>query len=279
MNARARNGHVEATLNHPFPAQAPLACPNATLLEAFEAAVRRGTIAWHAGPMNMQFEFMTAGALGAALDVAKALDDRFGLPPKATLSQRDVPGMTRAVVPLLAAANVSGVSVGVNGGVCPPWVPRLFRWRAGGAEVVAGWHPGGYPDAYACPGASMLECTERLAGTLARKECAVAGDEALCFAFRTDNTGPPRTAEEVSRGFDVARSQFPGARVVAGDLDAFYAHAAADAALPVVTQEIGDVWIPGVASDVRKAKVTRRMRDAAARKKDTKQPRGAPRDR
>ena len=58
---------------------------------------------------------------------------------------------------------------------------------------------------------------------VARKECMVAGEEAFCFAFRTDNTGPPRSAEEVRRGFEVARSQFPGSEVVAGDLDSFYA--------------------------------------------------------
>ena len=107
---------------------------------------------------------------------------------------------------------------------------------AGGAEVVGGWHPGGYPDMYACPESSMLRCTEQRAGTLARKECMVAGEEAFCFAFRTDNTGSPRSAEEVRRGFEVARSQFPGAEVVAGDLDSFYAAAAADETLPVVTQ-------------------------------------------
>ena len=33
---------------------APLRCPNATLKADFVAAVKRGTITWHAGPMNMQ---------------------------------------------------------------------------------------------------------------------------------------------------------------------------------------------------------------------------------
>ena len=32
----------------------PLSCPNATAKAAFARAVKRGTITWHAGPMNMQ---------------------------------------------------------------------------------------------------------------------------------------------------------------------------------------------------------------------------------
>ena len=78
--------------------------------------------------------------------------------------------MTRGVVPLLRELGVNGITVGMNGGVCPPWVPMLFRWRVpsggdghggdGSAEVVAGWHPGGYPDEYAC-GSSILHCNEQ----------------------------------------------------------------------------------------------------------------------
>jgi hypothetical protein len=55
--------------------------------------------------------------------------------------------MTRGVVPLLAERNVSGITVGENGGFCAPNVPYpLFRWEVGGASVVTAYHPGGYPD-------------------------------------------------------------------------------------------------------------------------------------
>ena len=146
--------------------------------------------------------------------------------------------MTRGVVPLLAERNVSGITVGENGGFCAPNVPYpLFRWEVGGASVVTAYHPGGYPDMclplppiriptaqkkrgdqspqrrengatnpdlkpldlstnlsrsrYSCPHANMLYCTEANAGTLARRDCLLSGDQAFCFAFRTDNTGPP----------------------------------------------------------------------------------------
>jgi hypothetical protein len=61
-------------------------------------------------------------------------------------AQRDVPGFTRAALPVLASNGVRAVWVGVNGGSAPPGVPhfRPFIWRddASGAEVVAMWHPG-----------------------------------------------------------------------------------------------------------------------------------------
>ena len=37
----------------------------------------------------------------AIANLTHGLDAQFGLPPKTTLSQRDVPGMTRGVVPIL----------------------------------------------------------------------------------------------------------------------------------------------------------------------------------
>jgi hypothetical protein len=40
-----------------------------------------------------------------------------------TLSQRDVPGLSRAVVPLLAKAGVHTVSIGANGGSASPDLP------------------------------------------------------------------------------------------------------------------------------------------------------------
>ena len=41
-------------------------------------------------------------------------DDYYGLARKITYSQRDVPGLTRGAIPVLAKAGVKGVSVGEN---------------------------------------------------------------------------------------------------------------------------------------------------------------------
>ncbi len=58
------------------------------------------------------------------------LDRAFGLPPKITASQRDVPGLTRTAVPVLAYQGVKAISGGRKGrgqeGVEPGWC--LWFW-------------------------------------------------------------------------------------------------------------------------------------------------------
>ena len=62
--------------------------------------------------------------------------------------QRDVPGFTRAAVPVLVDSGVKAVTLGVNGGSAPPDVPHNtpFLWRdlQSGTELIAVWHPGKY---------------------------------------------------------------------------------------------------------------------------------------
>jgi hypothetical protein len=53
--------------------------------------------------------------LAAGVGLCHALDDRFGLPRKRTVSQRDVPGTTRSAIPTLQKAGIAAFSNGVNG--------------------------------------------------------------------------------------------------------------------------------------------------------------------
>ena len=65
-------------------------------------------------------------------------------------TQRDVPGLTRAALPVITNVDwmrgVKVLSVGVNGGSAPPAVPwnRPFLWRdeGTGSQIIAMWHPG-----------------------------------------------------------------------------------------------------------------------------------------
>ena len=55
--------------------------------------------------------------------------------------------------------------------------------------------------------------------------------------------------------FGILRDAFPGATIMASTLDAFTApllEAAPQLRLPLVTAEIGDTWVHGVASDADK---------------------------
>ena len=109
-----------------------------------------------------------------------------GLPPKLTLSQRDVPCFTREALPHLAAAGVRALSVGVNAGAPPPATPHnaLFWWShpPTGARLLAWVHPGGYSGSPVDgPGECVIANLTAPAG---------GGVHALCAAWRGDNAGP-----------------------------------------------------------------------------------------
>jgi hypothetical protein len=51
-----------------------------------------------------------------ALQLTHDLDKKLGVAPKTVMSQRDVPGTTRSLIPILRSNGVTALSVGVNGG-------------------------------------------------------------------------------------------------------------------------------------------------------------------
>lgn len=68
--------------------------------------------------------------------------------------QRDVPGLTRASIPVFVSRGIKAISVGVNAGSAPPGVPWFtpFLWRdeASGTQILAFWHPGAVQGAGCC---------------------------------------------------------------------------------------------------------------------------------
>ena len=116
----------------PYPA--PSTHPNDTLrcvtdanMATIAAGIRSGDLYWHAFPHNAQPELLNAVTASAVmLAPPQALARHYGVPPPKFMSQRDVPGFTRSMVPLLAAAGVTGVTVGVNDG----WVKHVVRAEA-----------------------------------------------------------------------------------------------------------------------------------------------------
>jgi hypothetical protein len=229
-----------------------LQCPNDAQKAAFIDAVKKGCITWHAGPMNLQVEVAHFPWLFEyGLDLGIQLDKRFNITrPTRVLSQRDVPGLTQAAIPSLVKKGITGVSVGVNNMTPPPAVPQLFIWQYGDSadnSVMATWHPGGYPDN---PGPDPAH-----PGGLSPKDCVVVDglSEALCFAFRTDNSGPPESVGEVLQYYEILRAEFPKAQLTASRLEDFFVAAKSiTSKLPIVRNEIGDTWIQGTASDPRR---------------------------
>ncbi|XP_011409863.1 PREDICTED: uncharacterized protein LOC105316568 [Amphimedon queenslandica] len=235
-------------------------CPSPSEIESFDAAIRKGYIAWHAGPMNMQIEFMNEAVLEAGLSIAQRLNKKY-LKSTTVLSQRDVPGLTMCSLKTLNKYGVKAVSVGVNSGSAPPAVPKIFLWKVDGENeedggdgmVIALWHAGGYPNN---PGRDL----EGARG-ISYRDCTLAPGTAhiLCFAFRTDNTGPPNSLDEIDRYYMILREEYPGAAVFASTFDNFTNSVSIDH-LPVLTnKEIGDTWIQGIASDPLKSSMYRSM--------------------
>ncbi|HET7272716.1 MAG TPA: DUF5054 domain-containing protein, partial [Rubrobacter sp.] len=195
--------------------------------QSLEEAIEAGDVIWHGLPFTTHSELVDPGLFEYGLGLSRELDARFG---RETIAAKmtDVPGHTRAIVPLLAEAGIRFLHIGVNPGSTPPEIPPVFRWRApDGSEVTVMYQRGGYGDLVTIPGMT----------------------EALAFAHTGDNRGP-QSAEQVVEVFEEIRTRVGGARVVASTMDA-YARAllAQQSDLPVVTGEIGDTWIHGVASD------------------------------
>lgn len=205
--------------------------------DRLERAIAAGDIVWHALPFTTHSELMDADLFAVGLSLSRRLDQRFG---RRTIAAKmtDVPGHTRAIVPLLAAAGVRFLHIGVNAASTPPDVPPVFTWRdPGGAEVVVMYQRGGYGDLTVVPGLA----------------------DALAFAHTGDNYGP-QTAKQARAEFARLRRRWPGARVVASTLDAFAERLLTiKEQLPVVTGEIGDTWIHGVGSDPRKVSAFREL--------------------
>ncbi|HEX5412523.1 MAG TPA: DUF5054 domain-containing protein [Terriglobia bacterium] len=191
-----------------------------------EEAITKGDMAWYAVPFNLETEMLDRSILEGALGISHALDRRF---EKKTTGAKmsDVPGHTRGLVAPFAANGVTLLDIGVNGASTVPEVPPLFVWEEPqGASVVMMYHHG-YGGVLQIPGSDL----------------------AVAIDVRNDNAGPHSVAQ-VKKIYTGLRRQFPNAKVSAANLsDIALAVEPHKANLPVVTQEIGDTWIYGVASD------------------------------
>ena len=194
--------------------------------KTMEEGILAGDIAWHALPFTTHTELMDAELFHFGLSLSQSLDARFG---RRTIAAKltDVPGHTRAIIPLLAEAGVVFLHIGVNPGSTVPSVPGLFRWQdPDGAEVLV-MYESGYGSAFEIPGL----------------------DHSLAFGHTMDNMGP-QSPEQVLDVYREVRAHLPGARVFASTLSDFAAQLVrVRETLPVVALEIGDTWIHGIGSD------------------------------
>jgi hypothetical protein len=248
-----------------------LKCPNSTQLAAFEQAVKRGDIGWHAFPFNGEPETFGASMFEAALQLTFRQDQWAGHAKRRTYSQRDVPGLTRAAIPLLVKNGVRAVTVGENGAASPLFLPKILLWkdRQSTTEVIGLFHPHGYGIDSVADGAGSdtdiddtdIDDSSDFEGegfhvdSQGKLQMSRDGDcvsvpaakTALCYAWQGDNQGPHdfKSANSIMQG---AQKLFPNAKVLASDaFDDFINDVwAYRDTLPVLdNNEIGDSWIYG----------------------------------
>ncbi len=191
-----------------------------------EQAIAQGDIAWHAIPFSWQTEMMDADMISAGIALSHSLDARFGRTTTGA-KMTDVPGHTRGLISPLAAQGVKFLDIGVNDASTPAELPPLFVWKdTKGASLVVMYHHS-YGSIVHVPGSDL----------------------AIAIIVGNDNSGPHPPAE-IADVYSGLTHQFPNAQITACGLTEI-----ADAVepfrknLPTVTQEIGDTWIYGVASD------------------------------
>src|SRR4029077_4678122 len=213
-----------------------------------EKAISTGDIAWHALPFTWQSELMDASMITGGLGLSQALDRRFG---KTTTGAKmsAVPGHTRGLIAPLAAQGIKFLDIGVNEASTVPEVPPLFLWKnPGGSSLVVMYHYG-YGGVVRVPDSDL----------------------AIAMVVRDDTSGP-HTLEEIRQTYSKLGGRFPNARIVPTSLtDIANAVEPHRASLPVLTREIGDTWIHGVASDplklARYREVARLRQDWLTQKK------------
>lgn len=192
-----------------------------------ERAIADGDIAWHALPFSWQTELLNRSAIAGCLGFSYVLDSRFGRHTTGA-KMTDVPGHSRGLIRPLSEGGVRFLDIGVNSASTPPDVPDLFVWKdPDGRTLIVMYHRKAYGGIVVVPDSQL----------------------AVAVEVRNDNSGP-HTPEEIRKIHDELKARFPNAAIQPADLTTIanavqpYEHA-----LPVITQEIGDTWIYGVASD------------------------------
>lgn len=208
---------------------------NSIQREKLRKAIKEGNIVPHAMPFTTHTELLDSDTLDYGLSIVEEIDKIRGRKTTAA-KMTDVPGHTKALVPLLAKHGIKLLHIGVNGASALCKVPPCFLWKCGEYEVVV-IYSGDYGGAFK---SDLVE-------------------EVLYFDHTLDNRGTPSPSKIIKK-LKKIESEFPGYTAEAGTLDEF-----ADiiwekrSELPIVTSELGDTWIHGAASDPFKSAALREL--------------------
>ena len=198
-------------------------------------ALKEGNIVPHAMPFTTHSELFDEDTFDFGLSIVDEIDEIRGRKTVAA-KMTDVPGHTKAIVPILNRHGIKLLHIGVNGVSAVPDVPECFLWKCNDSEIVV-IYSGDYGGAFKCDYV----------------------DEILYFDHTVDNRGTP-SANKVTDKLEKIKSEYPGYEVSAGTLDDFAEVIwKVKDRLPVVEGEIGDTWIHGSAADPFKSASLREL--------------------
>lgn len=189
-------------------------------------AINAGDVYWHGLPFTMHTDIMSTQMLEYGISLGSQLDQEFGRKSIAA-KMTDVPGHSKALIPILKKAGLEFLHIGVNPASMMPDVPEIFRWRCDTGETINVMYQADYGD------------------------FTLIGDTgtALYFAHTGDNHGC-QSAQMITELFESLQSKYPDAELVAANLDdVALAVREIEDTLPIITDEIGDTWIHGPSSD------------------------------
>lgn len=198
-------------------------------------ALKEGNIAAHALPFTLHTELLDGDTFEYGLSLVDKIDEIRG---RKTISAKmtDVPGHTKAIIPYLYNKGIRLLHIGVNGASAMPDVPQCFLWKNGEAQVVviySGEYGGEYKNEYV--------------------------DDIIYFDHTLDNHGA-QGKSVVLKNIQKIGEKYSDYEVVAGTLDDYAEKIwAVRDKLPVITDEIGDTWIHGAASDPYKSACLRAL--------------------
>lgn len=200
-----------------------------------DEALKKGYIVPHGIPFTMHSELLDQDTFRYGLNIGKKLAEQYNLKITAA-KMTDVPGHTKAIIPLLNEYGIKLLHIGVNEGSAMPKVPEAFVWKYEESEIMV-IYEGSY-------------------GSLYKNEHI---DDILCFAHSSDNLGP-NSEKNLLALYDKLEKEYPDYEIAASTLSD-YAESlySVKDSLPVITSEIGDSWIHGAASDPYKAASLREL--------------------
>ena len=210
--------------------------------EKLDALIRSGQISWHALPYTSHYDACGVEDAIRGLAFSKELSEEFGEPLHTAGKLTDVPGQGRLLPEILAGAGIEFLHIGVNDFAMPPEVPRIFRWQAPSGRSIVTMLNSGY-------GTDLMPPEDWPYSTW------------IAILSTVDNSGP-QTAEIVDEMVGKIRRKYPDAEICCASLEeAWQALREEDlSGLPVVTADLADTWIHGIASYPVETALIRRLR-------------------